>query len=80
MIEAVAVEDIISEDHGTGIISYEILTDGECLGKSLGLLLNGILDIDTEVLTVSQELPEPLGIDRGRYYEDILDPREHKGT
>ena len=51
--EALAVEDIVSQDHGHRIVSDEICADDKGLGQSVGAGLHRIAEGDAELMAVA---------------------------
>ena len=53
--EAGAVEDVVAEHQGDGLVADEVGADDEGLRQSLGPRLDGVLDADAEVGAVAEQ-------------------------
>ena len=80
MIKAVAVEDIIPQDHGTAVIPDKITPDGEGLGQPFRFFLHGIGDVHAEGSPVPEQLPDTGCVSRGADDENITNPRQHQSA
>ena len=49
-----AVEDVVAEHEGDGLVADEVGADDEGLGEALGARLDGVLEGDAEVGAVTQ--------------------------
>lgn len=55
MTEAVAEKDVVSKDHGAGIVANESFANQKSLGKPVRTLLLGVGEGKTEMAAVSQQ-------------------------
>ena len=78
MIEAVAVEDIISEDHGTGFIPDKAPPDGKGLCQAFRLFLHSIGEMHTERFTITEEFADAGRIHRCTDDQHIPDTCKHE--
>ncbi len=53
LLQSVAREDIVAQDHGNRVVSDKIRPDNECLRKSVGAWLYRIGQLNTELMPVS---------------------------
>ena len=78
MAEAVAVEQIVAEHHGNAVVADEVLADYKRLGESLGLGLDGVGELQTELASVAEQTLELGRIVYGGDYEYFAYAREHE--
>ena len=74
--EILTVEDIVTEDEGSGVGADEVFADDEGLGEPIGGWLGGVLEIDSPLGAVAEESLERFLFVRGGDDEDVFDPRE----
>ena len=77
--EAVAVEDIVPQDHSSGFPRQELLPQDEGLGQAVGARLDLIGQVDAELASVPQQGFKPRRIRGGRDDENVLDSCQHQG-
>ena len=77
--KTVAVEDIITQDHGTAVIADELLAQNKCLCQAVRRGLHLILQMDTILAAIAQQRLKTGRVSRGRDDQDILDARQHEG-
>ena len=77
--EALAVEDVVAEDEGDGIVADEFAADDEGLGETFGLGLDRVLEVEAEVFTVAEEALEAPDVVGCGDDEDVAQAGEHEG-
>ncbi len=77
--EAAAVEDVVAEDEGHRLVADEVRAEHEGLGDALGLLLDGVLELQAELGTVTQQPFELVPVVRGGDDQDFTYPGHHQG-
>ena len=64
MTETASVENVVAEHHGDAVLADEFFADDERLGKSVGMLMNGIGKLQTELVSRSEQTFKLRGIVR----------------
>ena len=77
--EAVAVEDVVAQDHCAAVVADELFTEDESLSQAVRGRLDLILQMDAVLATIAQQRLEAGRVGRGRDDEDVLDARQHEG-
>ena len=77
--EAAAVENVVSQHHGTAVVADELLAQQERLGQPVGRGLHLIAQPDAELASVPQQTLEIGQIRGGGDDENVPDPRHHQG-
>ena len=77
--KTVAVEDIVAQYHGAGIVPDKFLANQKRLCQPIGRRLNGILQTDAKMAAVPQQILKPRGIRRGRNDQNIPNSGKHQG-
>ena len=75
--EAAAVEDVVSQDQASAVVTNELLTNDEGLGKAIGAGLFGVLKVYAVVGAISQQALEAREVVRGADDKDVPDSRQH---
>ena len=78
IIERCAVEDVIAQDERHLVVTNKFLTNDKCLRQAIGAGLNGILQIDTPLRTITKQALEACLISWGRDDEDVANPCLHQ--
>ena len=78
LAEAGAVEDVVAEDEGDGLVADEVGADEERLGQALGLRLDGVADLDADLGPVAEQPLEAGLVLGGRDDQDLADPGIHQ--
>ena len=78
--EAVAVEDVVAEDHADAVVADEVLADEEGLGEAVRGGLLGIREADAVVGAVPEQAPEAREVLRRTDDQDVADSRQHQRT
>jgi hypothetical protein len=73
-----AVEDVVAEHEGDGLVADEVRADDEGLGQPLGARLDGVLEGDAQVGAVTEEVPELRLVLRSRDHQDLADAGHHQ--
>ena len=71
--ETLPVEQVVAEHQRDVIVADELLADDECLGDSLGVVLYGVLDVDPQVGTVTEQAPALVDVVGCRDDQDVPD-------
>ncbi len=71
--ETLPVEQVVAEHQRDVIVADELLTDDECLGDSLGVVLYGVLDVDPQMGTVTEQAPVFVDVVGCRDDQDVPD-------
>ena len=77
--EAVAVENVIAQDHGAAVIANELFAQNKGLCQTVRGGLHLILQMDAVLAAIAQQRLKAGRIGRGRDDQDILNARQHKG-
>ena len=77
--EAVAVEDVVAQDHGAAVVADELFAQNKGLCQTIGRGLDLILQMDAILAAIAQQRLKAGRIGRGRDDQDILNARQHKG-
>ena len=77
--EAVAVEDVVAQDHCAAVIADELFTEDESLSQAVRGRLDLILQMDAVLAAIAQQRLEAGRVGGGRDDEDVLDARQHEG-
>ena len=75
-----AVEDVVAQDQGGAVVTHVIGTEHEGLRETVGLVLDGVGDVDAELAAVAEQAVEGGGVVGGGDDQDVLDPGEHEGA
>ena len=73
-----AVEKIVAEDQGTGLIAGEVGADDEGLGAAVGFRLHRVLDAQPQPAAVAEELAIEVDVLRTGDNEDFADIGQHQ--
>ena len=76
--EAVAVENIVAQHQAGRIIADELFADDECLRQPVRRRLLRVGEAHAVIGPVAQQAPESRQVLRGRYDQDVPDPRQHQ--
>ena len=76
--ESAAEEDVVSKHHGNAVVANEVLPNEEGLRQTLRLFLNGILQLQSELVSFTQKVFKPLDVIGRRNNEDFPDSGEHE--
>ena len=76
--EAVAVENIVAEDHGAGVAADEVRPDQKRLREPVRVRLHRVGQADAELAPVAEQALEARRIVRRGDDEDVADAREHE--
>ena len=76
--EAVAVDDVVAEDHADAVVADEVLADEEGLGEAVRGGLLGVREADAVVGAVPEQAPEAREVLRRADDQDVADPRQHQ--
>ena len=76
--KAVAVENIVAEDHGARVIADEICPDQKRLREPVRVRLHRVGQADAELAAVAEQALETRGIVGRRDDEYVADAREHE--
>ena len=76
--KAVAVENIVAEDHGAGVAADEVRPDQKRLRQTVRMRLHRVGQPDAELAAVAEQTLEARGIVGRRNDEDVADAREHE--
>ena len=77
--EAVAVEDVVAEDHGAAVVADELLAEDKGLRQTVRRRLDLILQMDAVLAAIAQQRLEAGRVGGGRDDEDVLNARQHEG-
>ena len=77
--EAVAVEDVIAQDHGAAVVANELFAQNEGLCQTVRRGLNFILQMDAVLAAITQQRLKARRISGGGDDQDILNARQHEG-
>ncbi len=77
--EAVAVEDIIPQDHGAAVVANELLAQDEGLCQAIRGGLHLVLQMDAVLAAVAQQRLKAGRVGGGGNDQDVLNARQHKG-
>ena len=70
--EAVAVEDVVAQDHCAAVVADELFTEDESLSQAVRGRLDLILQMDAVLAAIAQQRLEA-GVSVGSDDEDVLD-------
>ena len=73
------MEDVVAEYETGGVFAYEVPSDDEGLGESVGGGLFGVSEVDSVVTTVTEEALESGKVLWGGDDEDVADSGKHEG-
>ena len=76
--EAVSVENIVAEDHGTRVIADEILSDQKRLRQTVRMRLHRVGQPDAELAAVAEQTLKARRIVRRGDDENVPDARKHE--
>jgi hypothetical protein len=76
--EAVAVEDVVAEDHRDRVAADELGADDERVGEAARRLLRGVLEAAAELRAVVEQPLELRLVLRRRDDQDLADPGHHQ--
>ena len=78
LLDAVAVEDVVAEDHRAGLPRDEVAADDERLREAVRARLRGVRDVHAPLAAVAEELHEAGLLVGRRDDQDVADLREHQ--
>ena len=78
LVEVVAVEDVVTQHEGRVVVADETGTDDEGLGKTIRAGLHRVLEVDTPLAAVAEQLLEARGVLRGGDDQDVADAGQHE--
>ena len=73
-----AVEDVVAEHQGDGVVADEVRADDEGLGQALGPRLDRVGDLDAPLGPVAEEADELVAVVGSRDDEDLPDAGHHQ--
>ena len=76
--KAVAVENVVAEDHADAVVADEVLADEEGLGEAVRGGLLGVREADAVIGAVPEQAPEAREVLRRADDQDVADPRQHQ--
>lgn len=76
--ETGSVEDVVTQDEGNGVAPDEAGADDEGLCQTVGMLLDGVGDRESDLRSIAQQLFKGGDVARGGDDENVPDTREHQ--
>ena len=77
--QAVAVEDVVTQDECARLSVNELLADGECLREAIGARLLGVGEVHAVARAVPEQALEVGEVRRRGDDQDVPDARQHEG-
>ena len=78
--EMVPVEDVVAENHCAGVVTDKLFAEQECLGEAVGARLHLVLQVNSELASVTQQRLEPRCVVRRTDDQDFVYARQHQRT
>ena len=75
-----AIEDIVTKNKACRVVSYELFTNDESLGKAVWGRLLRIFKMNPIIRTIAQQTFESREVVRGTNDEDISNPSQHQSA
>ena len=78
--EMVSIENVVTKDHCAGIVADKLFAEQECLGEAVGARLHLVLQVNSELASVTQQRLEPRCVVRRADDQDFVYARQHQRT
>ena len=76
--ETLPIENVVAEDHGTGITGDERFADEKGLSESIGGRLHRIVQGDSELAAITKLALKQFLLMWGRYHKDLPNAGQHE--
>jgi hypothetical protein len=73
-----SIEDVVAQHQRAGVIADEVGADDESLCQTLGRGLHRVLDMQSPLRAIAEQLFEARRVLRGGNQQDVADPRQHQ--
>src|SRR5271157_5096338 len=77
-LESLAVEDVVSQDQGDVVFTYELPANEKCLGQSTGTWLHGVPDGEADLSSIPQDPLKILDVVWRGYQENLANAGKHQ--